>query len=90
VISSECVVSQHKLVAAVFIFRCVPIGINKPRLRNKVETKKGDIKSLQRKGHSKRALGRKKIWEKMATCIRKVASEVRGATKGSGDEAKDT
>jgi hypothetical protein len=26
----------------------------------------------------------------MATCIRKVVSEVYGATKGSGGEAKDT
>ena len=30
------------------------------------------------------------MWEKMATNIRKVASEVCGVTKGSGGEAKDT
>ena len=30
------------------------------------------------------------MWEKMATNIRKVASEVCGLTKGSGGEAKDT
>ena len=30
------------------------------------------------------------MWEKMATNIRKVASEVCGVTKGSEDEAKDT
>ena len=30
------------------------------------------------------------MWEKMATNIRKVASEVCGVTKESGDEAKDT
>ena len=30
------------------------------------------------------------IWEKMATCIRKVASEVLGVTKGSGCDSKDT
>ena len=30
------------------------------------------------------------IWEKMATNIRKVASEVCGVTKESGGEAKDT
>ena len=30
------------------------------------------------------------MWEKIATNIRKVASEVRGVTKGSGGEAKDT
>ena len=30
------------------------------------------------------------MWEKMATNIRKVASEVCGVTKGSRDEAKDT
>ena len=30
------------------------------------------------------------MWEKMTTNIQKVASEVCGVTKGSGDEAKDT
>ena len=30
------------------------------------------------------------MWEKMATNIRKMASEVCGVTKGSGGEAKDT
>jgi hypothetical protein len=30
------------------------------------------------------------MWEKMVTCIRKVAPEVCGVTKGSGGEAKDT
>ena len=30
------------------------------------------------------------MWEKMATNIRNVASEVYGVTKGSGGEAKDT
>ena len=30
------------------------------------------------------------MWEKMATCIRKVASEVLGVTKGSGCNSKDT
>jgi len=30
------------------------------------------------------------MWEKMATNIRKVASEVCEVTKGSGGEAKDT
>ena len=30
------------------------------------------------------------MWEKMATCIRKVASEVLGVTKGSECDLKDT
>jgi len=30
------------------------------------------------------------VWEKMATNIRKVSSEVCGVTKESGGEAKDT
>ncbi|KAJ1269875.1 hypothetical protein BS78_06G011500 [Paspalum vaginatum] len=30
------------------------------------------------------------MWVKMATCIRKVASEVFGVTKGSRSEPKDT
>jgi len=29
------------------------------------------------------------MWEKMATCIRKVAAEVLGMTKGSGCDLKD-
>ena len=30
------------------------------------------------------------MWKKMATCVRKVASEVLGVTKGSGCGSKDT
>uniref|UniRef100_A0A0A9EPR3 Uncharacterized protein n=1 Tax=Arundo donax TaxID=35708 RepID=A0A0A9EPR3_ARUDO len=30
------------------------------------------------------------MWMKMATCIRKVASEAFGVTKGSRSETKDT
>ena len=30
------------------------------------------------------------MWEKMATCVRKVASEVLGVTNGSGCDSKDT
>ena len=30
------------------------------------------------------------MWEKMATCVRKVASEVLGVTKESGYDSKDT
>jgi hypothetical protein len=30
------------------------------------------------------------VWDKMTTCICKVASEVCGATIGSGGEVKDT
>ena len=30
------------------------------------------------------------MWEKMATCVRKVASEVLRVTKGSGFDSKDT
>jgi hypothetical protein len=30
------------------------------------------------------------MWVKMATCIRKVVSDVFGVTKGSSDEPKDT
>ena len=30
------------------------------------------------------------MWEKIATCVRKVASEVLGVTKGSGCDPKDT
>ena len=30
------------------------------------------------------------MWEKMATCVRKVASEALGVIKGSGCDSKDT
>ena len=30
------------------------------------------------------------MWEKMAICVRKVASEVLGVTKESGYDSKDT
>ena len=30
------------------------------------------------------------MWEKMATCVRKIASEVLGVTKESGCDSKDT
>ena len=30
------------------------------------------------------------MWEKMATCVHNVASEVLGVTKGSGCDSKDT
>jgi hypothetical protein len=30
------------------------------------------------------------MWEKMATCVRKIASEVLGVTKGGGCDSKDT
>ena len=30
------------------------------------------------------------MWEKMTTCVRKVASKILGVTKGSGCDSKDT
>jgi hypothetical protein len=53
-----------------FIFRCIPIGINKLRLREQNgEDRKERRQKSSRKGPSKRALGRKKIMQ--TTCGRR-------------------
>ena len=66
----------------------------KPERNKVVETKRGDVRGIQRKGYQRGILegrrGHKQHVEKMATNIRKVASEVCGVTKGSEGEAKDT
>jgi hypothetical protein len=58
-----------------------------------VQTERGNANSLQKKnqqrGHWKEENNINNMWE-MTTDIRKVSSKVCGATKGSGDEAKDT
>jgi hypothetical protein len=57
-----------------------------------VEIERGEGKSLQGKDHQRGALGRKmtnNMWEKMATYIQKVASEVCGVSKGLLRRRKD-
>jgi hypothetical protein len=59
-----------------------------------VKTKTGDDKSLEERAikgcTSKGEDDANNMWEKMATCIQKMASKVYEATKGSKGEAKDT
>ena len=59
-----------------------------------VETERGDVRGIQGKGYQRGLLEEEEdinnMWEKMATNIRKAASEVCGVTKGSEGEAKDT
>ena len=56
-----------------------------------VEIRKGASKAFKEKiieeGPWKNKGDANNMWEKMATCIRKVASEVLGVTKGSGCES---
>jgi hypothetical protein len=61
VILGECVVSQHKLWWQIFVSRCVPVGINKLRLKEQNGGNgKGRRQRYLGKGLSKRALRRKK------------------------------
>jgi hypothetical protein len=59
-----------------------------------VETQRGDIRSFRGRVFVKGAWSEEEdannMWVKMATCIRRVASEVFGVTKGSRGEPKDT
>jgi hypothetical protein len=98
VIPEECVVSQHKLVVAVFRFQ---VRVRRDKLANIARTKwwilKGDTIEVFKKrtikdGTWKEEVDTNNMWEKIATCIRKVVLELElcGATKGSGDQAKDT
>ena len=79
-----------------FVFRCVPVGINKLKIeRTKWWKLKGETLEVFRErvikeGSWKEEEDINNMWEKIATNIRKVASEVCGVTKGSGGEAKDT
>jgi hypothetical protein len=96
VIPGECVVSQHKLVVADFSYRI--------RCRVDKQTKIAKTKWWKLRGGHSKAFNERLIaegtwieeedansmWVKMATCIRKLASEVFGVTKGSRSEPKDT
>ena len=96
VIPAECVVSQHKLLVADLRFQV--------RVRRDRQAKIAKTKWWKLKGESVEVFKRRVIeggpwggeddannmWKKMATCIRKVASEVFGVTKGNGCEPRDT
>ena len=96
VILGECVVSQHKLLVADFRFQ---VRVRRDKQTKIERTKwwklKGETSEVFRERVIKESFWKEEedinnMWEKMATNIRKVASEVCGVTKGSGGEAKDT
>jgi hypothetical protein len=96
VIPGESVVPQHNLVVDVFRFR---ISIHRVKQAKIARTKwwklKGETSEVFRErvfveGAWSEEEDANIMWVKMATCIRKVASEVFGVTKGSSGESKDT
>jgi hypothetical protein len=96
VIPRESVVSQHKLMVADFPFR---IRIHRDKQAKFARTKwwklKGETSNVFKErvileGFWSKEKDANNMWVKMATCIRKVASEVFGMTKGTSGEPKDT
>ena len=96
VVPGECVVPQHKLVVADFRFRA--------RVRRDRHTKTSRTKWWKLRGEAAQTFKERmleeapwdegddaeEMWLKMATCVRKVASEVFGVSRGGKKEMKDT
>ena len=96
VIPGECVVPQHKLVVADFRFR---VRFQRSKRVQAPRTKWWKLKEDAAKTFKERILKEgpwheggdaNSMWMGMATCIRKVASEEFGVTKGGKREAKET
>ena len=89
-------VPQHKLVVADFHFLVQVCGNKQARVARtkwwKLEGEASKVfkENVIEEGHWNDEGDVNSIWEKMATCVRKVASEVLGVTKGSGCDSKDT
>ncbi|PWZ22060.1 Craniofacial development protein 2 [Zea mays] len=96
VIPRESVVPQHNLVLADFRFRIHTHRDQQAKItRTKWWKLKGETSEVFRErvfveGAWSEEKDANNMWVKMATCIRKVASEVFGVTKGSRGEPKDT
>ena len=96
VIPGESVVPQHNLVVADFRFRISTHRVKQAKIaRTKWWKLKGETSEVFRErvfveGAWSEEEDANNMWVKMATCIRKVASEVFGVTKGSSGESKDT
>jgi hypothetical protein len=95
-IHGECVFSQHKFVVAVFYFYVRAIRDKQAKI---TRTKWWKLNGENAEVFKERAIKEdtwkveddaNNVWDKMTTCICKVASEVCGATIGSGGEVKDT
>ncbi|KAJ3706103.1 hypothetical protein LUZ61_009808 [Rhynchospora tenuis] len=96
VIPEECVVSQHKLVMADF---CFPTRFKVRRGARVARTKwwklKGDVSSIFRnrliaEGPWTVEAEVNVMWKEMTICIKKIATEVLGVTRGNNREPKDT
>ena len=96
VIPGECVVPQHKLVVADFRFQ---VRFQRSKRVQAPRTKWWKLKEDVAKTFKERVLKEgpwheggdaNSMWMGMTTCIRKVASEEFGVTKGGKREAKET
>ena len=96
VIPGESVVPQHKLVVADFRFR---IRVQRDKRAKVARTKwwklKGEVaqvfkERVFKEGPWEEGGDADNVWMKMATCIRKVASEEFGVSRGRRSEDKDT
>ncbi|XP_071674312.1 uncharacterized protein [Lolium perenne] len=96
VIPGESVVPQHKLVVADFRFR---IRVQRGKRAKVARTKWWKLKGEASQSFRERVIKEgpweeggdaNMMWTSMATCLRKVAVEEFGVTKGSRREAKDT
>ena len=96
VIPGECVVSQHKLVVADFRLW---IRVHRDKCAKMARTKWWKLRGEAAQAFKERMLDEgpwdegedgNDMWLKMATCVRKVASEVFGVSRGGKQEGKDT
>jgi hypothetical protein len=96
VIPGECVVPQHKLVVADFIFW---VRVFRDKRAKIARTKWWKLRGEEAQAFKDRMLGEgpweegedaNDMWLKMVTCVRKVAAEVFGVSRGGKQEAKDT
>ena len=94
VIPGECVVSQHKLMVADFHFR---LRTRRDKQVKAVRTKWWKLKEAASEDFKRRVITEgsweegedaNNTWEKMATCIRKVAAEVLVLPKGAKVQLK--
>ena len=84
----ECVVPQHKLVVADFRLR---VCVHRDKRAKIARTKWWKLRGEAAQAFKERMLGEgsweegedaNDMWLKMATCVRKVASEVFGVSRG--------
>ena len=95
VIPGECVVPQHKLVVVDFRLR---VHVHRDKHAKIARTKWWKFRGEVAQMFKERMLGEEPweekdaddMWLKMATCVRKVASEVFGVSRGVKQEGKDT